>query len=402
MRRALIVVALLLFVTACGSAPATVQPTGTPSVWSAPLTLAQTPQSDAPALVSNNGGLVAAWIGSDSRGVHQDARQLNGSGQLTDVITLPLPPTHPYGQRLFPADNGNTHLLWLDADSGGQTTLYEALLTPDLTVARGPVAVSSGLALNFSAVPDGAGGLWVAWSGGQLSELSVYTRHIDDEGRPLLEANTVASNADHPALVVTNRGDLWLFWLQNGQLMREALGPSTTSPAEALTSILSLASGDRLTDFRAALDATSAYAFWDITRADGTNEAWLTAGSLSASAWGQPQRLSIKVDPTAQVDTGFKLGSIPAASLGGDTALRWVEPLTDQYNSLAAVVESDAGLGIITLQGGDLEGYTLAAPNVKLIGAPTLVLNVSGNFAIAWAAPGDNNTANLQLIQTQK
>ncbi len=401
MRRALIVVALLLLCAACGSAPATVQPTGTPSLWSAPITLAQTPQSDAPALVSNNGGLVATWIGSDSRGVHQDARQLNGSGQLTDVITLPLPPTHPYGQRLFPADNGNTHLLWLDADSNGQTTLYEALLMPDLTVARGPVVVSSGLALNFSAVPDGHGGLWVAWSGGQLSELSVYTRHIDDEGRPLLESTTIASNADHPALVATNRGDLWLFWLQNGQLMREALGPLTTSPAESLTSVVSLASGDRLTDFRAALDATSAYAFWDITRADGSNEAWMTAGSLSASAWRQPQRLSIKIG-SMQVDTGFKLGSIVSASMGGDTTLRWAEPLTDQYNSLAAVVESDAGLGIITLQGGDLEGYTLAAPNVKLIGAPALVLNVAGNFAIAWAAPGDNNAANLQLIQTQK
>ena len=47
-----------------------------------------------------------------------------------------------------------------------QTTLFAALLAPDLTVERGPVSVSEGLALDYSAVADGAGGLWTAWSGG--------------------------------------------------------------------------------------------------------------------------------------------------------------------------------------------------------------------------------------------
>ncbi|HST20810.1 MAG TPA: SDR family oxidoreductase, partial [Blastocatellia bacterium] len=40
---------------------------------------------------------------------------------------LPLPPTHPYNQQLFPGAGGAAHLLWLDSD-GDQNNLYSALL----------------------------------------------------------------------------------------------------------------------------------------------------------------------------------------------------------------------------------------------------------------------------------
>ena len=77
-----------------------------------------------------------------------------------------------------------THLLWLDADQSQQTNLYAALLAPDLSVERGPVSVSEGLALDYSAVPDGSGGLWTVWSGGQFSEMTLYLRRIDARGTP--------------------------------------------------------------------------------------------------------------------------------------------------------------------------------------------------------------------------
>ena len=402
--RRLLLVGLLLFLAACSNSgtpspsPADQQATTSASLWGAPITVAQTQQSDAPALVSNNAGLIMAWIGSDDRGVHQDARSYI-AGQLNDSVTLPLPPTHPYDQHLYPGDNGNTQLLWLDAGQHDQNYLYSALLSSDLTVQRGPVSVSDGLALRYSAVSDGSGGLWVAWSGGQLSELTLYERHIDDQGRPLLESSTLASNADYPALVRTNGGALWAFWLSNGQLMRQELDPA--GQAQSLTSAVSLATGDHLIDVKAALDATSAYFFWNITRADGTNETWLTAGSLSANVWRQPEKLQVKVDSSTLIDTGFKIGSITSAASGGSMALRWAEPHTDQYQSLAAAVESDAGLGVVTFNGGDVNGYTPAQSNVHLIGHPALAVAADGNFALAWSSPGSPN-ASLQLILTQK
>ncbi len=102
----------LILLAACTAAPTpTPTPTATPAT--SAITLTQTPQTDAPALLLRDGQITAAWIGSDQRGVHQDARTLSGD-TLGDVITLPLPPTYPYDQQLFPAADGGLQLLWLE------------------------------------------------------------------------------------------------------------------------------------------------------------------------------------------------------------------------------------------------------------------------------------------------
>jgi hypothetical protein len=380
-----LLVSLLLLCIACApetaGSPLYPTPTATKSTEGV-LTIAQTQQVDAPALVLSAGQLIATWVGSDDRGVHQDARRLsaaNGQG-FSDTVTLPLPPKHPYGQQLFPGDavSGTTHLLWLDADETQQTVLYSALLAPDLAVLRGPVTVSEGLALDFSAVPDGAGGLWTAWSGGQLSELTIYVRRIDADGRPLLDKVMLASNAEHPALVRTTDGAVWLFWLSDGQLMRQRLD-LLDQTLQALTSAISLATGDHLMNVRAALDATHAYFFWNITRANGVSETWWTTGLLTQGAWRQPARLTT----------------------GVGAALRWAAPLAGQPQTLIVAIESDAGLGIISLRDGTVIGYTTIRAGERLIGLPALVIDAAGSFDLAWSA-FDDTSANLQLITLNK
>ena len=227
---------LLIGLIACAACTATPPDTLSNEV----VTLAQTEQADAPALAWN-GGLIAAWIGSDARGVHQDARRLTSAG-MSATVTLPLPPTHPYGQGLFPGVDGNTHLLWLDADSDNVTNLYSALITPDLVVERGPIPISEGLALRYAASPDGSGGLWTVWSGGLLAEMNIYARQIDNEGRPLQTA-IIATNGSDPALARTMDGAVWLFWLADGQLMRARLDPA--GETQAISGAVSLAPGDR-------------------------------------------------------------------------------------------------------------------------------------------------------------
>ncbi|MBI1257068.1 MAG: hypothetical protein GC204_06330 [Chloroflexi bacterium] len=373
-----LVVPLLILCAACGSETTGSQlyPTATKSA-DGVLTIARAQQVDAPALVVSGGQLIAAWIGADERGVHQDVRRFSDQG-YSEAVTLPLPPTHPYGQQLFPGADGATHLLWLDADQAQQTNLYAALLTPDLAVERGPVPVSEGLALDFSAVPDGTGGLWTVWSGGQFSELILYMRRIDAEGRPLFDKVALASNATNPSLVRSADGQVWVFWVAEGQLLCQRIDlPDQTT--QALTSAISLASGDRLINVRAALDATHAYFFWNVTRASGLNETWWTTGTLGDTGWRQPTRLTA----------------------GAGAALRWTVPLSSQPQTLIAAVESDTGLGIISLSAGALIGFTTLRASEHLIGFPALVVNAAGSFDLAWSAV-DDTSANLQLLTIPK
>jgi hypothetical protein len=382
---------LLLLCAGCTSAPPEGRQVVSASLWTEPIIITQAQQADAPALVLSGEQLIAAWVGMDARGVHQDAARVDMNGQTVHPsVTLPLPPTHPYAQQMFPGAGGSVHLLWLDAGDDA-TNLYAALLSPDLSVLRGPVSLSDGLALAYSAVPDGDGGLWAAWVGGLLSEMSLYVRRIDAEGRPLLDTTTIASAASDPALLRTTDGQIWLFWTADGRLMRQRLDPadSPAGEAQALTGAVSLALGDRLMNVCAGLDASSAYFFWNITRADGTNETWWTAGALDAALWRQPERLrsTLGADPQTR---GAGLATAQAAT-GEDFALRWVAPALKQSNILSAAVESDAGLGILTLRDGEVVGFGIAVPGVRLIGMPALAVNPAGKLHLAWSAPGDDS-----------
>ncbi len=357
----------LLIAAACTAAPSTVVVNPTDGV----ITLAQAQQADAPALATSVDGVTAVWIGSDERGVHQDARRLTNAG-LSEITTLPLPPTHPYDQMLITGEGGRLHLLWLDADQDGETNLYGALITPELQVERGPIALSEGLALRYTAVADGVGGLWVAWSGGLLSEMNIYTRRIDSDGRPLLTM-TVAENASDPALVRTAAGEIWLFWLADGQVIAQQL--DANGSAHALTSAISLAAGDILVNTGVALDTTAAYYYWNVTRADGTNQTWISAGALTADAWQQPQRL--------RVDT---------------TALSEFAPLAGQQSLLRAVAQTGSDLGLVNLHAGAIVDYKPLVQNVTLLGLPTLVADSAGGVYVAWSAPGDA-AADLRIFR---
>lgn len=385
-RFALLALFACVLCIACTQQPSNAQPAVTVTAAPTPdpsTLLAQAQQADAPALAFSGANLIATWIGTDERGVHQDARLITPD-EMSATVTLPLPPTHPYAQRLVPGANGSTHLLWLDADTTGQTALYSALLARDLTVVRGPIGVSEGLATAYSVVQDGAGGVWTAWSGGMSAEMALYARRSDSDGRPL-ETQLIAARGEHPALARTSNGEIWLFWLANGGLMRQKLASQNDAgePGEAqmLTGTISLAAGDQLVNTRAAPDGdgTSAYFFWNMARANGVNETWWTWGRLDANAWRQPTRLTS--------EAGAPFG--------------WAEPAAEPNGLAAAAVESADGLGIMLISGGEVVGHKLIAAGALLIGMPALAADASGDFALGWAAPGDT-TADLRLLRVAR
>lgn len=379
MRRALLL-GLLLFLSACQSTP--------PPAW---LTLAHAEQGRAPAMLAHADRVTAVWVGGDSVGLHHDARQwidhpaeLHGSDllrlddDLMPITVLPLPPTAPYDQHLYPAADGGLHLLWLDQDADGQPTLYGALLTPDLIVQR-TAPISDRIALRYAAAPDGDGGLWAAWSGGLLSEPTLYVRHIDREGRPLDQFH-IAANAEYPAMIRMNSGDLYLFWIANGQVIRARLINGQGQDAAPITSAVSLAAGDRLHDFSAALDSTHGYLFWNITRADGANETWMASGTLDAPYWNAPARLQLEL----------RIGRTVEPS---ESALTWVSPLIREADVLAVAAQFPSGLGVVSLRGGAIVGWRQVVPDIRLIGAPALTAREDGSLVLAWASPDDLRAA---------
>lgn len=384
--------ALLWLLAACQS-PVT-DPTPIPP-WGEPVTLAEVEQGDAPALHVGSNGISAFWIGADSAGVHQDARQLR-DGELSPVTVLPLPPKNPYDQRVFPAANGNLHLLWLDRNADDMLALFAALIAPDFRVER-MTAVSGGLALRYAAVSDGAGGLWVAWSGGMLSEPTVYLRRIDAAGRPL-DSRTIAHDATFPALTRSNEGVVTLYWIQQGQVIGARIDGEPLEP-RALTSTVSLRDGDLLEGLSAALDTHTAYLFWNISRANGEAETWYASAALNGGSWSAPARLAVDVLTDERFATGFGVGEVSAARTG-DQPLAWASPAAGQFDVLPVAVQSEGGLGIAYFRDGIPVGYSEVITGERLIGFPSLHIESDGNLVLAWASPGADR-ASLRLVSTR-
>ena len=393
--RALLVVGFLL-VTGC------VPKQQPDSTWGPVFALAQAEQSHGPALWANTSHVTAAWVGADQTGVHQDVRMLAGN-LLSETSALPLPPVHPYAQSLYPAAADSLHLLWLDADSG-DTRLFAALVSPALTLESGPNTISGGETLNYAAVPAGDGSLWAVWTGGPPGEPALYARRIDSIGRPAADIMTLAHDADWPALAWTTAGTRHLIWrcASSGELYHSILRDDGLSHITPTGIAVSAEPGDRLHSLYAAVDRTHIYALWNITRASGAEQVWFTTSAIDGGRWQAPQRLGVESEQTeTAVETGFNTGPARAAHAGDDW-LRWAAPLSGQHDVLPIVAQSGTGLTVIYMRAGQIIGYQITVPQVKIIGPAHLASDANRHLYIAWAEPEDNGPATLRLTTTRR
>ena len=361
-----ILIFLALYFSACTS-------TVPPSFWEPIVILAETEQSHAPALLVQNNIRVAAWIGADNAGIHQDARLLINNS-LGEAVTLPLPPAQPYSQQLLPGVNEQYHLLWLDQDTSNELRLHSALLNPDLSIARGPVIVSDRRTGRFIAMSLGDGKVLVLWSGGPLAEPTIFTQVVSARGIP--EApQPLITNAEWPAMIQANDGTRHLTWLESStrQLHYGQLNNGQLIGNDTITNTLNLSDGDRLHGFQLGLDFTHVYLFWNITPHAGTDEAWYSARALGGGAWSTPQQLGIGESLATTIETGLNTGIVQATT-EGNTWLKWASPLAGQFDVLPVAVSQGNELGIVYLQSGDQIGYQPVKPlRGPLIGLPTLL-----------------------------
>lgn len=391
-----LVIFLVLCLAAC--TPSAMQ---TPrSTWGAIITLGQAEQGDAPDFWPNAAGLTATWIDADERGVHHDGRALTPAG-LSEQVTMPLPPVHPFGQQLYPASGDNLHLLWLDDNGAGETRLYGAVITSALEVVRGPTLLSEQATRRFTAIPNGDGTLWVISAGGLLSEPGLFARYVDEEGRPRLEETyQIVMDADWPMVI---QGEIpRLFWLRpsDGQVWASPLQDGQPTAPTPMVETVILNPGDHLTGFSGGQDMTHTYLFWNIARADGQHETWFSAGRAGES-WSRPARLGIDTTLTTDFATGFNTGTAQAAQ-AGEAVLSWAAPLNGQFEALplAGVVDKNQ-LAMVYLRGGAVVGWQPLTSIRFLIGAPLLHTDRDRHLYLSWAEPTPAGTADLRVTSTR-
>jgi hypothetical protein len=372
------------------------------STWGEIITIATAQQSAAPALrvgYVDGASAIFAWIGSDERGVHQDTRTWQ-SGNLSEAVTLPLPPTVPHEQRLYPASGGYSHLLWRDRDpETDELRLYAALLTPDLIIERGPTPVSNAETFQFAAAPDDRGGLWIAWSGGNPAHPTLNTQYLDRAGRPQ-QPTTIVRNAEYPTFASSAGGnDLTLFWLQGGQVARASLGDGIPLQTSYITSAAGLQNGDRLNNLSAGRDNDFGYVFWNISRMNGDNETWMATGELNAPYWDQPLQITSQLIAGAEVDVGFHISASPAA-LGG-TPVSWAAPLNGDYTTLPVAAQIGNDLGMLFFSQGKLVAEQFVVSQVTLLAAPAIASDRQNRLYLAWSEMQTDAPADLNFTFTQ-
>lgn len=402
----LLTFSLLASLTACVT-PSQPAPTPDPNVsaWGAIITLAQTEQTSAPAIALNGGGgLVAAWIGSDQRGVHQDIRGWN-INVLSESVTLPLPPIHPYAQQSALAANANFHLLWLDADENGATQVYGALVDSDLQLLRGPTKISDKAVWNFAIEPIRDGSLWVIAGGGPPSEPTLTAYYLDPTGRPRVQQTAIlATDADWPTLAHADDGTTLLYWIRpsDGQIFASPIIDNTLLNPQPVMLSLPLNPGDRLDNFSAGFDRTHAYLFWNVTRANGTHESWFASAERATNAWSAPAQLKLNTALADPFETGFNTGNAHIAAPGTST-FSWASPLDGEFDALpiAGVID---GTHLVTLylRGGQIAGLQDVVTVSQLLGAPAIRADRDRHLYLAWSEPTADGVADLRLTTTRR
>ena len=308
--------------------------------------------------------VVAAWVGADDDEVFQVARR-----DTAEAVILPLPPRHPFAQQGMLAANGRLHLFWLDSGPDETNRLFSALLSSDLRVERGPVAVSDVYTQRYGVFPAADGRAFVVWSGGLAAEPALYAQIVDAEGRPL-EARRVALDADWPALAADGE-EPSLFWLDraSGDLWRAAFDGTN---AARVASGVSLAPGDRIVGAGAAADGERAVFAWNVTRADGADESWITGGGLNATSWPAPAQLMLAQD-------------------GETAAVRWLV-FAPGADSATAAAQVGQAVGLVALDGVQVTEFTPVADlSADLLGPPRLLRTADRQALVSWAEPGPDS-----------
>ena len=384
-----LVIYCVIFVAGCTS-DITLQPVvDRQSTWGKVEILGQAQQAEPPALLTDNQDFSAAWIITNTVDTYH----------VVNETLLTIPTTYPRNQALYPAENAFKHLLWIDAAYEGEgLRVWSAWISPDETTERGPIPVSDRPTYHYDALSMDDESLWLAWSGDLPGEPNIYVQYIDKQGRNRA-GERVASSADFPVFV-----DGKLFWIGilDAMVHQADFVDGVLENERELVRMPDILRGDLLLNFQVGQDVTHTYLIWNIQRASGAVETWLSAGMAGDDNWTVPIRLGIDPQQGTEFETGFN-GGFGLIAQAGEVWLSWGAVLPGTFNHLVIAAQAGNQLGVVYLAGGEVVGWqSVVTLPIGLIGSPQIRTNRELHLFLAWAEPTGNGYADLSLTTTRR
>lgn len=370
------------------------------SAWSHIEQIGEAEQSAAPALLSGQKGLLAAWNSADDNEARHFVRGVDGAARI-----VALKAWHPFLQTLLPAQSGEYLLLWLDRTRDAEELRLQAGIVSEDAVARLGPNVVSGLPTRFYSALMVESGALVMWSARLGAVNNLYADIVDRQARPS-EMIELRRDADYPVLVQDERGTIHAFWLE--QYGRQAYHATIANPDQAaLTDIRPLISTtligatDAIESWQVALDGTHIHLFWNLRRLDDTHMVLHSAGDLANLRFDAVQPFGIVEDATQRVDTPYRSGEASAATLSADASVKWAVPLAGQHGMLPIAVYDGSTLGVAYMQAGALVGYQPVVSATGLIRAPGIASDPARNLYLSWASITQNHSARLYVVDSR-
>jgi hypothetical protein len=410
---AVCVLLLMTVITACtpeSSLPDAMSSTATPestrqSAWGSVITLAQTPQSDAPAMLATGSGVWLAWSQSDANGARHVLR-LPENAPYSPAIDA----THPFDYRWFPGggmnDRGWQHLFWRDRHEG-ELLLQMTTIDKDDGEPVRMHTVSTNPTQYYTLASRGSRLTQIVYTEDFRQQTALYTRVLHTDGN-LLSRSTLRTDATHPALVRTPDDTLWLYWLEatdtaenarrvyQGRLEQDDL--SEVQPIGTLT----LPDGATLQQLSAVMDDTHAYLFWQVHQADSSHAVWFSSGEPGSTGFSVPAELTFRVDESQSLDVPFNTDNVHSARLDGAAAPSFagVPQSDERFEVLPVAFHTGNTLGVAYFDDGTLTGYQDMLRTGTLLRAPALSTTILNDIYLAWSEPEAGAPATLYLTTT--
>jgi len=375
---------IFIVLSACTPSPPTPQPEITPEI-TQPVIENPTPlgarllmnaeQTESPVVAWMDNQILVTWIGTDDLDIRHFAQWKLGDN-WQPIQALPLLTNRPHGQQIIVTTDNIPYLFWLDALPAfpEPQLVWYAPIGDDYGINPGALPLSNIETSEFTAVANTMGGIWVVWRGGLIAEPTLYAQQIDAIGRPRF-TTAIIENATHPVLVHDANKNSWLFWLSEGVLWRGRWDAGILSDNTPVGLSVGLGAGDLLESFKIGIAGDEAFAFWHVSRSDGTYESYWSHGSITGATWGA--NLPIQHDAT------------------------WLTPnflTNDTLYAIGVITAPHHELRIYQWTGSDWwtkrEGVQISS---GLFHPPTWLRKDDENAILAWSQP-NGFSANLWLL----
>lgn len=353
------------------------------SAWGDVIALQVANHRQAPAIHADEHRVMLAWAGADE----QEARLYASTDTSDEGRILALKAYYPQDVQLYPAGRDTYHLLWLDAETSGDTLrLRSALIHADGVALVGAMTLSQATTPAYSAVSLPGGGLRVVYSTGNAPLTRLRTRTIDAEGRANF-AQDLDIEGQYPNLVADSDG-LRLYWLHqrrifsarwrdDGAMMPAALG---TIPVPTRASLLS---------FSVAHNGAHAIAFAHLWDDDVMPAVWWSSAPIGdAFAPFKPLRLQ---PPTDAIDApGYNIiqAYITQEDAGGE-GVTWLATVPTAEAVLPTAIVWRGTLGVLFWHEGAPRSYhNVLTQAPHLLDAPRITTARDRHLHLTWLGEG--------------